>query len=83
MTPGTEVYLRLSALRDDVVLTGFELTEVTHTAPGDRVIIGCEAGGNGAPSGFQVTDGVDQIAVTPTGPGSQTGKTVSISDPRQ
>lgn len=74
VTPESEVYLTLSPTRDDVVLVGFEVTEVKRRRLGQRIIVGCEGGGNGAPSGFEVRDTEEGVRVTPIGPGSQSGK---------
>lgn len=74
VAPESEVYLTVSPTRDDVVLVGFEVTDVQRRPLGSRVIVGCEAGGNGAPSGFEVADTTDGVEVTPVGPGSQTGR---------
>jgi hypothetical protein len=73
VAPESEVYLTLSATRDDVVLVGFEVTEVTRRPLGKRTIVGCEAGGNGAPSGFNVSDTKEGVRIEPVGPGSQRG----------
>lgn len=73
--PDSEVYMKVSPTRDDVVLVGFELTKIERRNLGRRTIVTCEGGGNGAPSGFKVTDTAKEGAVvTPVGPGSQTGK---------